>query len=312
MSVPQPEDSLPPGPRLLMAGDEDLATALRRMALEQADVVIRGFEVSEDDVLLDHAVHQARKAGKRLRALLRLCRFELGAHRYRWANSVVRDQCRLLSGARTSAVLMRTLDELTVDSSAPVDAGGRLRDLLSRHHADSLAQLRLDSFGSDEAKRALTDVVAGIRTLPVPAEYRSGDITALERGIRRAYRNGKRTMRTARRLDTAHAFHEWRKKANYLRFQLEALSGVCAPPIAALAEALEELVEVLGSDHDLADLLEVVAVAPTAEVPGLPALIEERSRPLRGQALRLGSQVFDTTNDGFVRFFAEQAPAPAR
>ncbi len=303
-------DTLPPGPRLLMAGDEDLATALRRMALEQAEVVIRGFEVNGDDVLLDHAVHQARKAGKRLRALLRLCRFELGAHRYRWANAVVRDQCRLLSGARTSAVLLRTLDELIVDYS--IEDEGRLRDVLARHHADSLAQLRLDSFGSDEAKRALTDVVDGIRTLPVPAEYRSGDITALERGIRRAYRNGKRTMRAARRLDTADAFHEWRKKANYLRFQLEALSGVCAPPIAALAEALEELVEVLGSDHDLADLLDV-AGAPNVGATELPALIEERSRPLRGDALRLGSRVFDTTNDGFVRFFAEQAqPAPAR
>jgi len=43
MSDSPPDATLPSGPRLVMGSDEDLAAALRRMALEQAHVVVGGF-----------------------------------------------------------------------------------------------------------------------------------------------------------------------------------------------------------------------------------------------------------------------------
>ncbi len=306
----QPDDTHRPGPRLSMGAAEDLSIALRRMALEQAETVVAGFTLEPDDALLDNAVHKARKAGKRLRALLRLCRPNLGTNRYGSANTLVRDQCRRLSEIRTSRVLSITLDGLVGEGALSASDVRPLRGLLSARHAMGLAHLRNDPAGRENAQDSLRQLIDSITRHPAPPEFTTLDLAALEPGIRRTYRRARRALQEARLLNTAHAFHEWRKRVNYLRYQMEAVSGACAPPVAALAHALDELSEVLGTDHDLADLLEVVEAAPVEGPAGLPDLIETRSKSLRGHALGVGSELFAAPPRDFVRFLGEQARLP--
>ncbi len=292
-----------------MGPEEDLADALRRMALEQVRALEQGFAHEADDALLNHRVHLARKAGKRVRGLFRLSRFQLGKDRYARVNALVRDQARRLSEVRTAAVLQLTLDRLLDDPSLTPEAVKDLRNLLSERHAQGLLRLRADSDGRTAAREALDGLADQITRHPASPEYQEPNLAALQPAIRRIYRRGRRAMRRAGQLDTSHAFHEWRKRVNYLRFQMEALRGACAPPIDALAEALGDLSEILGEDHDLADLLDVIETGSVAMPLELLQFMDTRSRALRQEALRRGSELFARKPKAFIQFFAEHSSA---
>ena len=93
---------------------------------------------------------------------------------------------------------------------------------------------------------------------------------ALEPGLRRMYRRGRRDYRTLREEASVEGLHEWRKRAK------EAL----VPPLAArvrveavmssLADQAHDLSDRLGDDHDLALLL--AWAQEHAEAP--PPLVE--------------------------------------
>lgn len=299
-----PDNSLPSSPRMVMAPSEDLSVALRRMALEQLEVVMHGFRAEDDDAVLDNNVHLARKAGKRLRSLIRLCRDELGDDLYRSANTLVRDQGRRLSHARTSRVLVKTLDALEEESAIDEGHYRVLRPALEERHAHALAELRADTAGRNEATEALAGLADCIAAVPAPAAYAEQDLAALLPAVHRSYRAARKTMRAARDIDSAFAFHEWRKRVNHLRYQMEALSGCCGPEIGGIADALAELSEALGDDHDLADLWRSSESIGDVASDELLQILLARSRPLRRQALEAAEVLFAEKPGRFVAFVA--------
>ena len=293
-----------------MAAGEDLSDALRRMALEQLEVIIAGFDFEADDALLDHKVHLARKAGKRLRALTRLCRDELGPDAYRWANAAVRDQGRRLSAVRTSNVLLDTLDGLVHDQVMAKEGTRELRRVLVQRHADMLTELRADAAARGAAQLVLAELVDGITHFPAPPDYATRDLAAVTKAVTGSYRRARRAMKEAERVGSAHAFHEWRKGVNYLRYQLEAISGACTAPVGALVVALDELSETIGDDHDFADLLQVCRALPVEVPSGLDTLVDTRSRQFRERSLESGSLIFADKPSRFAHFLSENSRSP--
>ena len=71
----------------------------------------------------EDAVHGARKDMKKLRALLRLVRGEIGEKVYRHEMATFRDAGRELSGVRDADVMLATLESLEL----PASDGGPLR-----------------------------------------------------------------------------------------------------------------------------------------------------------------------------------------
>ena len=102
-AVPVPDFNLIPG--------EALAGGLRRLSLEQFDVALTGLRAQSAS--RDVAIHEMRKASKRIRALLRMVRPAIGERVFKAENGALRDAARLVSGVRDGAVL--------------VDAVGRMR-----------------------------------------------------------------------------------------------------------------------------------------------------------------------------------------
>jgi hypothetical protein len=93
---------------------EDAGDGVRRVARGQLDLAGEQLDAGagrRGD--LGGAVHDTRKAFKRLRALVRVSRDALGDEAYRRENTIFRDAGRKLSGARDAAVLVQTLDDLT-------------------------------------------------------------------------------------------------------------------------------------------------------------------------------------------------------
>ncbi len=287
---------------------EPLDAGLRRMALEQLEVAAAGFSIPAADEVLGNRIHLARKATKRIRALLRLVRDDVGKDVYRNENAVLRDQAKRLSDLRIANVLIDTLDLLAGgDGMVPADALADLhRELLARRAA-LVAEFRSDGDGLAAATTALACTRARIASWPgfddratatgtAETQQMAGAV-ALVPGFMRVYRRGRRAMKTARTSPSATAFHEWRKQVNYLRYQIEALQGRLPAGLEELEAPLGELSTTLGEEHDLADLgrlIEAVAAPLLSTTDGavLLAAIDQRRRRLQQTALRSGESIY--------------------
>ena len=87
---------------------ESLCKNLKRIAHEQIDKAIQlACSTSEND----DALHDIRKCVKRIRAVLRLVRSELGQSVYTYENNYFRNAGQLLTTMRDAKVVANTLDE---------------------------------------------------------------------------------------------------------------------------------------------------------------------------------------------------------
>jgi CHAD domain-containing protein len=296
--------------KLLFRSDETLAQALQRSCLEQFDIAITHLADPHYD--RDVAIHTARKAMKRIRAVLRLVRDYIGHDIYRAENVVLRDSARRLSAARTAAVMLRALDHLVEHFEPNVDPGVfvRLRNALRRSHEEitasiagdadlienvivvlEAARVRFAAWPTAEAETSRSSLITG-RVIP-------DDFASIEPGIRRVYRRG--TIRMAQAFDrpSDEAFHEWRKRVKYLRYQMEALRPLWPDVVGGLDAALNELSETLGEEHDLAELAVYALVNRDSCTDGerrlLGALVAKRRRELHEEAAAIGHRVYAET-----------------
>ena len=92
--------------------DEPLPDGIARVARGRIDHAIDELRGKTDSTPVE-AVHEARKDMKKLRALLRLARGELGRQTYDRENACFRDAARELAGQRDADVMLETLDRLT-------------------------------------------------------------------------------------------------------------------------------------------------------------------------------------------------------
>ncbi len=310
-----------------LGGREHLSESLRRITVEEVERAARGLVSGQIDI----ALHEARKSMKRVRAVLRLIRSEIGDDAYRWENGVLRDAARSIAPIRDGIVMVNTVDRIRDRYDGQISEGSFLEfraALVGR--AERLRRRVID----DEA------IVPGvIRTLrsarvrysawPVESDdpmvlYGRKPIrhsfSSIAPGLGRTYGRGQSEMRRALASPTAENFHSWRKRAKYLRHQAEILHPLWPETIAGMARSLDQLSEWLGDDHDLAVLLRLVADIPdlcpdSRERSFLAALAQHRRAELQMAAASLGSRIYAEKPSQFVARFvaywkAWDAPTP--
>src|SRR5919109_412156 len=185
---------------------EAVPDGLRRIARGRIDHALdelRGKTKSSPE----EAVHEARKNMKKLRALLRLTRNELGDEVYRRENECFRDAGRQLSGVRDADVMLGTLERPEV--SVPP-----LREAL-----EEVAAAR------EDARDRVDDW---------PLEH--DGFEALEGGLRRIYRRGRRALRAVEDEPTTEILHEWRKREKDLWYHLTLLHDSWPPLLKVAAD----------------------------------------------------------------------------
>jgi CHAD domain-containing protein len=294
---------------------EPPASGWRRMALGQLDVAIEALEGGAAKASPEERVHEARKALKRLRALLRLLRDELGQQTYERESALLRDAGRRLARARDAHVLLSTLEDLLAREP---------KKLAGRPGVQRL-RARLQEERDGATKLALADSATHAGTLPQLRGLRvrvgdwrlaePGGIEAVEPALERLYGKGRKRMRRAagakgelRRMRT---LHEWRKRVKDLRYAAEMLG------VKKLAKRADELGELLGEEHDLAVLAERVRretkAGRSSGAPGRRARklllksIGARRRKLRKRALRDGARLYGRKPARFVRRVRKRA-----
>ena len=238
----------------------------------------------------EEAVHEARKDMKKLRALLRLARGELGKETFARENACFRDAARELAGTRDSDVMLDTLASLDL----PSWLGGELRKLIQAH---------LPRDGTRDREAAAARAVAILRE----ARERVDDwplshdsFEAVAKGLGRTYRRGRRALKAALDEPTAEALHEWRKRVKDLWYEHTLLRELWPPVMSAAGDEAHELSDWLGDDHDLVVLAAWVRGHLDPD-PDFSEAVIRRREELQRQAFALGERLYAEKPSAYMR-----------
>jgi CHAD domain-containing protein len=274
-----------------IARDETPGAGVKRLAAQQLEAAIDRLR---GDTVSAHDVHEARKSIKRARALTRLLRPALGGRAYRRESEALATAARHLAGARDADVMVTTLQALLQrDKTVEPDDFPVLRSHLLTAR-DATATRSLVDAGHAQRTADELDVVRA----RIPDWLADGaDLTAIEPGLRRLYREGRERYGAAERLPTSDRLHEWRKRVKDLRYCTEAVGALDPQRLQDICDTADRLGEMLGDEHDLSVLGAYVQVhRELVGAPGerrhLRTLIAHRRGRLRERALILGAELY--------------------
>ncbi len=268
---------------------ESLPEGVGRVARGRIDHAVDELR-GKTDSTPEQAVHEARKDLKKLRALLRLARGELGKSSFARENTCFRDAGRELAAARDSDVMLDTLNALDL----PAEVGGDLRKAIQAHR----------SRNGDGARRA---AAAGVVVMLREARGRvdgwpleRDSYAAVRDGLERTYRRGRRDFKAVRENPSVEALHEWRKRVKELWYHHTLLRPVWPPVMHAVGDQAHELADRLGDDHDLAVLATWVREHTDAD-PEFFGAVDRRRAELQAEAMTLGARLYVDKPSNYVR-----------
>ena len=241
----------------------------------------------------DEAIHEARKSVKKIRAILRLVRPELGEV-YGVENVGLRDLGRKLSDFRDAGAILETFGNLQEKYRAEL---GRLtlgpvrRQLLreKKEHA------RTANIGPVLARTAVALRRAADRVKAWPLNQ--DGFNAIGAGFERMYRQGRKGLARAKKNPTDENCHEWRKAVKYHWYHIRLLERLWTDALEDYEKGLKNLETWLGDDHNLVVLRGRIQANPaaygSAKTTGLALrLIRGYQQELRSDSLSLGGRVF--------------------
>jgi CHAD domain-containing protein len=263
---------------------------LRRIASERLEQAIAAAEIRPRPNPED--VHEIRKDLKSLRALLQLARGHLVKATRGQENVVLRDAGRTLSGSRDAAALFQALEKLFGTQDRPKGEAlqpiggqivGRIRQQLQSEAARSLTQREL---------KTVMEMLSSMRTRIPDWVFATGVIhrgsMLLAAGLEHTYRRGRQHYRIVETIGIENAtdelWHEIRKQAKALGYQLRLLRKIWPSELHAWIDALDEISDGLGDDHDFALIQQRILQLPfeatdtEEEVHGRQALLRAIDR----------------------------------
>jgi len=218
---------------------------------------LKGIMVDRISFIVDHiyrqedahtTIHEIRRSTKRIRAVLRLIRDEIGYSHYFRENMFYRDLARRMSTVRDSYVLCQTVKSLEINypESISVNDYSLLKDRLSFQIDQDLERFTGFSGGFEQ-------ILADIRQAGKRIDqycYLRHEYISIKKGIRRVYRRGRSLLSRIGSSFDMELFHEYRKISKYLQFQMELIHPVYPKLLKAYAGTIDKHTELLGDLHD--------------------------------------------------------------
>jgi len=268
----------------------------------------RFARVPEKKLNRDEAIHDARKSIKKVRAILRLVREEMGES-FRKENARLRDIAGRLSEFRDAFAIIETFDDLKTRYKKEL---GRVT---LRAMRAGLAKRRNES-GREEnvivvlgaAAAALRRTARRVKSWHFGAdELKSGTgYAAIAPGLEAAYSNGRKALARARKNPTPENFHELRKRVKDTWYHMRLLECLWSEVIVAYEKSLKDLETWLGNDHNLVVLQDVIALEPAffgkeKDIQLAFDLIARYQKELRGEAIPLAERIYEEKPREFTR-----------
>jgi CHAD domain-containing protein len=290
---------------------ESLLEGIPRITRERIDRVIGSL--SEKPQPSAESIHEARKDLKSLRAVLRLARGSIQTEVRRRENIFFRDAGRSLSAARDCQALLEALEYFSrrLHRRQQSSATGQesVHELIEQIRG-KIKQEMIDELPRDALRQLVQELRgakrrAGLWFDGVLLEPGNEWETFVGIGLRRTYRQGKNFVWQFEMIGQENAsdetWHELRKCAKALGYQLRLLRPIWPGPISVLLGEIDQLTERLGDDHDLAVLRgrilnepynpsETQESADTRQI--LLQSLDRRKRKLQSASLQLARRIY--------------------
>jgi CHAD domain-containing protein len=261
---------------------ESLAAAFGRIASEEIDLAAADLRRSNRG----EAVHDARKALKRLRALLRSMRASLPKEFFRKENRRIAATGRAVSPLRDVHVQLRALGKL---KAAANPAGARVLRQLLRRQSFFLRRI-------PRVRKTVRAKLDAFRQSLAAAPLRKASAEDLAAGLKRIYQQGRAAFKAARQSPTPVLLHEWRKKAKSLGYGLELIRSLGPDKLSRMIRCSDALTEALGDNHDLfmvwSALERQLKSHPDSDFGPLAGQISRRRAKLQKSAFKLGGKLY--------------------
>ncbi|HVK82515.1 MAG TPA: CHAD domain-containing protein [Kofleriaceae bacterium] len=263
-------------------------------ASELRKTLVRAFAAAVQDAKdaaneVEHgptkAVHDARKALRRARAVLELVAGALPKHERSAVRKALQEARRALSTARDHAVAPDTAGELALGEE---DRGTARRVLeLAAEAVPAMSELK--QLVAESAARAAAQLEALEAALPQELAWE-----VVVDGLAGTYAEARRARRAGKR--SKPWFHTWRRRSKELTYQLDLLAEHAGPRLAAIHSEIEGVTDTMSPAVDLIMLRDFVTTyaqgIPPADIDHLKSAIEAQLSDLMKEARRAGRDSF--------------------
>ena len=262
---------------------ESPAKGVRRLCRERIGEALGRLRESDRPAV----VHGVRKEVKKLRAILRLVRGEIGKGAYRKGSKALREAARCLAATRDARVKLKAFEKLTGRSArrfAGIEKALRKNCLREKRRFQKKNSIAV-------ANRILRKTDRRVGNLKI----KSVGWPAIEPGLMQSYSRGREIYELVRAKPSPENFHDWRKHVKNLWYYFRMLCPAWLREMRVMKDELESLGEQLGDAHDLVLLKQFSTkrcAGQAGEVKALGKLIESRQKKLRAAALKLGSRLY--------------------
>jgi len=282
--------------------NETVPGGLKRIVRKEIDKAIAAL-TADEGVDRSEAVHDARRAFKKVRAVLKLVRKELGKRCYERENVRFRDAGRPLTEVRDAQVLVEILDKLAERFSSEVSQPSfeEVRQTLAEHERATAVRV----FDQENAPRHVIAMLKRARRRVQDWPLQHAGWNALAEGLQSTYGRGRKAFAAASVEPTVENFHEYRKRVKDLWHQLQIIHPMQPLLLGEEASQTHNLADLLGDEHDLAVLSQFLTEAPAkfgdpSAVAALLALVVRRRTELQQAAKMLGKKVHRERPRDFV------------
>lgn len=281
--------------------NEDIDQAIKRIMIELLNDSIKNL--NKVGLRFDESIHEARKNFKKLRAVIRLVRFELGYDLYKKENILYRDTSRLLSGIRDAAVMVESVDYLKKQYPNEIDKSysKELRRKLSLHARRVRAQFKKNNDLISAIKNILEVHIQEVRDFPLNKR----NFRLVAPGMKLVFERGLNGLAEAKVNPSAENFHEWRKRAKYLWYHTRIFENAWPEYMNPLADKLSSLSDILGREHDLAELRDLINLDADLQIDESNCskflnYLGQARLILQAQAMTIAPYIYSETSEQFV------------
>jgi CHAD domain-containing protein len=303
---------------------ETVLKAIPRIARERIDRVVQSL--SEKPQPSGESIHDARKNLKCLRALLRLARGSIEGDVRRGENLFFRDVGRSLSAVRDPQALLEALEYFRKHhrtNARPTAPKQELTSAFIKKVHEKIQQEIVDELPTGAAKKIIGDLRNAKRRVDhwfdgttLHSEDAWENFVGV--GLRRTYRQGKVLVWqfevTGKEMANDETWHELRKCAKALGYQLRLFRPVWPEMMEGLVTEIDLLTDCLGDANDLAILRRKILSEPydPSETQGSAETrraflrsLDRRKQNLRLEAFKLARLIYAEKPGQFERRVAQ-------
>lgn len=285
----------------LFKQQESLAKGVRRIAQEQLNQAMSELKNPERD--RHQAIHGVRKQFKKMRGLIRLVRLGLGDS-YSGINAYYRDAGRRLSRVRDAESMLESLRKLRErfpDTAHQALFSEFETKLLDRKQSIVEEWTDLD-VELENLSEQLEEAHRNVENWKIKGS--SGKVIRV--GLQQTYQRGAKALNSLHLCPSDELLHECRKRSKYHLYHMRLICDIWKPILTARIAELDHLNDLLGDDHDLAVMTELIqseaeTLGSSTGIDRLQTLIDQQRQEFQSAAFKLADRIYAEEPQAFAR-----------